>query len=284
MPAKHELRKYDGDEKVWVGKYRNSHNLLHWHYDCELIYVERGSIDVFCSGKNYLLAPGDAMLIQSGEIHYMKAREETYLLVFIFDDSLMKTIVKNERLASPRLSDPSTIPEAYARIRGELKSDKPFRAQAANALTQLLLTRLLRSEKLVPATSAEAGLKTLKKLLDDVEEKYCEYTFERAAEFAGFSEAYFSRLFHKQMGMTFSQYLNNVRIRHAVDIMRGEPKASMTELSIKTGYTTIRNFNRMFRAITGYAPRELPDDFRFEDRYGEGEDSDPTLEGCTLVE
>ena len=116
-----------------------------------------------------------------------------------------------------------------------------------------------------------------------IDKKYADYTFERASEFASFSEAYFSRLFHKQMGMTFSQYLNNVRIRHAVEIMRNEPKVSMTELSIKTGYTTIRNFNRMFRTITGYAPRELPEDFHFEDKYG-SEDTDPTLEGCTLVE
>ena len=284
MPAKHELRKYEGDEKVWVGKYRNSHNLLHWHYDCELIYVERGSIDVFCSGKNYTLSPGGSMFIQSGEIHYMKAREETYLLVFIFDESLMRETAGKIRLASPVLAHPDIIPEAYSHIRRELKEKKPFYAQAANALTRLLISDVLRYEKLTEQPTAEAGLKTLKKLLDDVEDKYYEYSFERACEFAGFSEAYFSRLFHKQMGMTFSQYLNNVRIRHAVEMLRREPQASMTELSIKTGFTTIRNFNRMFRAITGYSPRELPEGYRFEDRYGEGDESDPTLEGCTLVE
>ena len=285
MSAKHELRKYDGDEKVWVGKYRNSHNLLHWHYDCELIYVERGSIDVFCCGKTYLLTPGKAMFIQSGEIHYMKAREETYLLVFIFDDSLMKAAAGGKRLASPLLSDAYTIPETYREVRSELISKKAFYAKEANAMVYKLLLDILRGEELTEQSSVtETGLKTLKFLLDDVEEKYADYTFERAVRFSGFSEAYFSRLFHRQMGMTFSQYLSNVRIRHAVMIMRSEPDATITELSIRTGFATIRNFNRMFRNVTGYAPRELPEDYQFEDRYDYAEGSDPTLEGCTLVE
>ena len=283
MPAKHELRKYNGDEKVWVGKYRNSHNLPHWHRDCELLYVERGTIDVFCGGKSYTLRAGDAMYIRSGELHYMRSREETYLLVFIFDDKLVAGIAADEQLASPLLSDASFIPDAYARVRDELREKPPFYAQAANALTQLMMIAVFRGEKRVPAATEVTGMKTLKKLLDDVEEKYADYTFERAAEFAGFSEAYFSRLFHKQMGMTFSQYLNNVRVRHAVEILREEPKTSMTELSIKTGYTTIRNFNRMFRSITGYAPRDLPEGYALENKYSD-DPGDPTLEGCVLVE
>ena len=167
MPAKHELRTYTGDEKVWVGKYRNSHNLPHWHRDCELLYVERGTIDVFCGGKSYTLRTGNAMYIRSGELHYMRSREETYLLVFIFDDRLVAGIAADEQLASPLLSDASFIPDAYARVRDELREKPPFYAQAANALTQLMMIAVFRGEKRVPAATEVTGMKTLKKLLDD---------------------------------------------------------------------------------------------------------------------
>ena len=153
-----------------------------------------------------------------------------------------------------------------------------------NELIMGLYQELLRDVPVMQATQTDASVNTLKKLLDDVEENYADYTFEKAATFAGFSDAYFSRLFHKQLGMTFSQYLNNVRIKHAVYIMRSDPAVSMTELSIRTGFSTIRNFNRMFRSITGYSPRELPPYFRFEDKYSDDDSGDPTLEGCTIVE
>ena len=282
MPVRHELRKYNDGEKVWAGKYRNSLNMPHWHRDCELLYVESGSIDVFCRGKNRLLRPGEAMFIQSGEIHYMKAREETYLLVIIFTEELMKAVAGNSKLVSPRLSDPSLVPAAYAELRRELFEKKPFYAAIANARTQELVAHILRGEKTTEEKESESGMGTLKRLLDDVEEHYENYTFERAAAFVGFSEAYFSRLFHKQMGMTFSAYLNHVRVRHAVRLLRERPDISMTELSIMTGYTTIRNFNRMFRTITGYAPRELPESAALASE--DGGDGDPTLDGCILVE
>ena len=76
MLAKHEVWKYQGAERVWVGKYKNSHNLPHWHYDCELLYVEEGEIDVFCEKKNYRLTRGDALFVANGQVHYMHAQPD----------------------------------------------------------------------------------------------------------------------------------------------------------------------------------------------------------------
>lgn len=75
MLAKHEVWKYQGAERVWVGKYKNSHNPPPLHYDCELLYVEEGEIDVFCEKKNYRLTRGDALFVasRSGALHARSA-------------------------------------------------------------------------------------------------------------------------------------------------------------------------------------------------------------------
>lgn len=75
MLAKQETRRYAGGARVWAGKYQNSHNVLHWHYACELLYVERGDIEVFCGEESYLLHEGQAFFIDSGEVH-IHAREK----------------------------------------------------------------------------------------------------------------------------------------------------------------------------------------------------------------
>ena len=91
MIAKREIWKYPEDAKVWVGKYRNSHNLLHWHYDCEFIYTEQGSIDVFCEKKTHHLVKGEALFTDSGQIHYQRACEpDTVLIVIVFDYSIIR--------------------------------------------------------------------------------------------------------------------------------------------------------------------------------------------------
>ena len=40
-----------------------------------------------------------------------------------------------------------------------------------------------------------------------------------------------------------------------------EGKNTITETAICCGFGSIRNFNRVFRDITGYAPRLLPADY-----------------------
>ena len=46
MLAKFEKRAYAGSERVWVGKYRNLHNIAHWHMEHELIACAEGNAKV----------------------------------------------------------------------------------------------------------------------------------------------------------------------------------------------------------------------------------------------
>jgi len=61
--------------------------------------------------------------------------------------------------------------------------------------------------------------------------------------------------------MNFSEYLNVIRVEHAIEMIKSEPQTSITAISLKCGFTTIRNFNRVFKEITGYSPSSLPKDF-----------------------
>lgn len=78
--------------------------------------------------------------------------------------------------------------------------------------------------------------------------------------------------------MTFSEYLNIVRVSEAVKMLsHGDLSAGETALA--AGFGTIRSFNRIFKRYTGFAPRELPDDFVFigESHENGSESFDPTL-------
>ena len=82
-------------------------------------------------------------------------------------------------------------------------------------------------------------------------------TFDEAAEFMCFSKPYFSKYFRKMSGMTFSEYLNIVRVSAAVKMLsRGN--MAIGEAALAAGFGTIRSFNRVFKQLTGCTPRELP--------------------------
>ena len=84
MLAKFEKRAYAGSERVWVGKYRNLHNIAHWHMEHELIACAEGSAKVMLDDTTYRLAPNQCVFCQSGSVHSIEADPDSLLYVCLF--------------------------------------------------------------------------------------------------------------------------------------------------------------------------------------------------------
>lgn len=285
MLAKQETRRYAGAERLWVGKYKNSHNVPHWHYACELLYVEQGKIEVFCGKESFLLTEGQSFLIDGGEVHCMHAKTETVLIVMMFENDVISEISANRKLLSPLLSDDYDIPAVYGRIVAELTEKKPFFNAAAECEIRLLAIRIYRQEPTEERRKSNDAVQSFKDLLTDINKRYADYTFSEAAAFMGFSEAYFSKFFKKLAGMTFSQYLNRVKAEEAIRLLRENGSLPVTQVAMRCGFNTIRNFNRIFKEVTGFTPKNLPEDYAPCDRFifSVGESFNPTLQETTLL-
>ena len=287
MIAKREIWTYPEEAKVWVGKYRNSHNLLHWHYDCEFVYVEHGSVEIFCEKKKHLLREGKAFFTDSGQMHYQRACEkDTVLIVIVFESTIIRPFLEKYQLASPKLYGQYPIPEHYARLRSVLTARKPFYGVEAECAVCEMMLDVFRGEQLVHRLETDRTEEAFKRLLEDLHTRYAEYTFEEAVRFMGMSDAYFSRYFKAMAGTTFSQYLNYVRTDNAVRLLLSGENLTMTEIAEKCGFATIRNFNRIFLEFTGHAPSRLPKDFVLGDRFSYPSEQafNPTLYDCVLIE
>lgn len=67
--------------------------------------------------------------------------------------------------------------------------------------------------------------------------------------------AYLSRLFKKQTGETFTQYVTRVKMERAVELLK-DPRYKTYQVSEMLGYKTPRYFSRLFRMQTGLNPSE----------------------------
>lgn len=288
MLAKREIWNYSDHGKVWVGKYRNSHNLLHWHPDCELICLEQGAIDVFCNGRSYSLAVGQALFIDSEQVHYMHAKQpDTVLAVLIFDYNVIRFFAERYTLACPLLENNYDIAATYRKLRAVLTEKRPFYGAEACCEIEKLMIEIFRGEPLVAKEKKyDKATISFKQLLEEINLRYRDITFEDATSFMGMSPSYFSRYFRKTAGVTFSRQLNCVRTDEAVRMLQNKPDLSVTEVADACGFGTIRNFNRIFKELTGFAPRDLPENFVLGERFSYPSDRafDPTLHDCELIE
>lgn len=287
MIARKEVWNYTDGGHVWVGIYKNSQNMLHWHYDCELIQVKEGSIDVYCDRRKYTLTKGQSLFIDSGQVHYMHAHTaDTLLYTVVFNDLLLKPFAEKVRLSTPKLYGQYPVEQLYNVLKRVLSDKKSFyTTEAACEVTKLMID-IFRNEHLIRRSSVDSTAQAFKSLLQDIGEKFRYYTFDDAVAFMGMSEAYFSRYFRSMAGITFSQYLNYVRTERAVELIQSNRSFSATEIADECGFGTIRNFNRIFKELTGYSPKQIPQDFLMQSDIPSVSDAAfrPTLGGCDLYE
>ncbi len=71
----------------------------------------------------------------------------------------------------------------------------------------------------------------------------------------GLNESYLSRLFKKQMGMNFSDYLNQVRLSYAKKMILKQ-EYPIYEIAAKVGYNSESYFSRIFKQYEGITPKQ----------------------------
>lgn len=80
-------------------------------------------------------------------------------------------------------------------------------------------------------------------------------TLENIASFINLTPQSCSRYFSNTMGKTFSAYLNEVRIAHACNQLL-DTNESIISVAFDSGYSSLTNFNRRFKALRGVTPKE----------------------------
>lgn len=81
-------------------------------------------------------------------------------------------------------------------------------------------------------------------------------SLEEVAAEVGFSAAHFSRIFHAQLGMSFTDYLSNVRIQHVKEQLIRTDK-NITEIALSTGYCHGDYLATQFKRKVGMTPTQF---------------------------
>ena len=90
-----------------------------------------------------------------------------------------------------------------------------------------------------------------------IENKFSEkdFSLQEASEYVNLSPQHLSRIFKKEKGVTFIDYLTSVRIRKAIELFQDD-ELKIYDVAEQTGYATQHYFSNVFKKNLGVSPVE----------------------------
>lgn len=248
----------------------------HWHQAVELLLFIRGRTTSKFSHSTLLAQPGDIYLINSLEVHETRcSRDAVYLCVHILPSVMCRYVPNFDQLRFSLRFDPEdqAKAEAHGRLKEHMQEifrlhqEEPLgwqlecheRLFAAAAILVKYFSQPLAVEE---STLQRSDMNRLEPLLEYTQLHHGEeLTLEGAANSMGLAKEYFCRLFKKNMGVSFLQYLNQVR---AAAVCR-ELETSDDPIGVigeRHGFTNPKMLNQYFRDLYGCTPSEKRKSFR----------------------
>lgn len=246
--------------------YRWSMGDFHHHISYEIYYLEKGSRKMLIQDRVYELSAGDILLIQPNILHrsmhsgphtrinivfsdefldlYFTSKAKKYI-ISCFDKEFIR-LTPDERSLFLRLFD---------QLSAEYRNGKECFISVAEILRLFVNTAKHSSgyDQIKKDTFSE---KT-NSVIDFIKNNFSSIAdLDEIADACYINKSYMCRLFKKEVGMTVFEYLSNVKIQKACELMSNTDK-TLTDIAISCGFSSMSYFSASFKSLMKCTPSQF---------------------------
>lgn len=283
-----DMNPFSENKHFFIRKYKTQGNkpLLHRHSYIQINYVYKGIGYHIVNNRKIEISKGDIFVIPPYVPHSIFGEEHRGLEIFEFEfvsDFVLPTIENSDNTKSCldfAYLEPFIVTEEDIKLRFKLddkmqneveailweaaeeyKNQSPGYILVSKALLLKLLVIVGRAYSCeIKGTRTEEILNKYKSIISKaakyIESNYdSELTLEKIAGETNYSKSRFCYLFKAVMGRTYIEYLNEVRISRAKELLQDTEK-NISDISFEVGYKTIANFNKYFKLLSGITPKQ----------------------------
>ncbi len=251
--------------KMFIFEGRDGHYVRegHWHRSVEIMALFEGELEFVVDGVSCRLVSGEFMLINSNEVHSIRAPGENLTIVLQIPLDTFKDYYTDENFIYfshdshaqdaevMRLIDRMYETYSTKKCGYDLKVRSQF-----YELLYLLVTRYRQADVDEDTVRRNQKLNRLTEVTSYMKEHYNEsFTLEEIANRFGYSSAYLSRMFRKYAKVNYKTYLDSLRLEHACkDLI--STNLTISELSSRNGFPNSKAFTKAFFRKYGQLPSE----------------------------
>lgn len=258
-----------GDRNIEIEKLLRCIDIpQHQHNFTEFAYVVCGQCVHRINGADHIQGQGTFVAIPPTYTHALYPEE----------DCLCLTIkIRNEFLQSlniPRLldflyplsfscGDDEFVRNTIAALWEQQESGLPYFEQIMEQLFQTLMLYIEQRfhVEVQFLTGKAVKDKRILEILSFMMDNYSTITLQSVARQFHYNPAYFSRIFHEQIGSTFSATLKEYKLRQAAKLLL-ETDQKLSDICAEVGYGDVTQFSRSFRELFGSTPSKYRKDLK----------------------
>ncbi|MFB9769234.1 AraC family transcriptional regulator [Lactiplantibacillus modestisalitolerans] len=233
-----------------------SYILPHYHADIEIIYLLKGTVNIYDDNNLTELHTGSVYIVNSNSIHstssssshitnYVLQISFDFLMNFIPDFPKYHFLINNDdTIVSKLKKDISLINQFH----NKNNNDNSY----LMSLSSLFDLMYILTNNFATQISSKTAQKTAKyhqrisTVIGYIESNYSSsLSLTDVANQIHLSPAYFSHFFKLQMGMTFYEYLTNVRMKHVESELKNTNN-EILKIMDNCGFTTYHQFRKEF--------------------------------------
>lgn len=248
----------------------------HFHQDIELLYILEGTMDVHVGEQVTHMQKEDILVVNANKKHFMNGSEDILYAQLMIEYPMISDVLKSVDVFfwCDSTKDEN---ERYEDLRKMLKhlldhhlSIQGNTANFGHISLCYRIVDILSMYFLVQSADREMTDDTEK--FDDRINQINNYiranynqpiSLKELAEQLYLSNGYLSRFFKKDYGMSFAEYLTNIRLFHAVDDLMYS-NTPITRIAYDNGFASVAVFNKVFKNTYG----ETPSAFRKKSQTG----------------
>ncbi len=229
-------------------------------WDYQLLYVAEGYAHFRMEGKRHDVGKGGIFLYPPGisQDYYYLLQEKPDIYWLHFSGRAARPLLDSLGLVPGQpiqLSGAEELPELFDRIIAELRVERHHNLEMSEAYFRQLLIAAARAAR--GGDRQKSGYHSmLDEVIDHFHQEYQkDINITELAHQYHVSCSWFIREFKRYTGSSPKQYLTNLRLQHAKELLNNH-YLSVNDVSGMVGYDSQLYFSRIFRKYTGMSPSE----------------------------
>lgn len=228
---------------------------LHSHAYYEMLYYEPFDGEITVNETAILPTVPMAVLMTPVDLHRITVRNDrgARFIKLAFTEDRLGGYLSEQLDGAIALRDADTHPSIPVLFTRAAAAEN---AEEAVILMRALVLMLLQTGKHLPSPPHPRTHRAIARAAAIIQEEYANHlTLAALADRLNLSPQHLSECFTQYMGVPFSAYLCETRLRHAAAALRSTD-LTVTEICYACGYRNLSHFLRSFKRRYGVTPKE----------------------------